>query len=345
VDEKRLAVWLHEISLQPGSDRQSAIAGAAETLARAADVTQVPGYVLLAHGDSHVGAFESIRSEMSRLDPTFGCAIDDLETRLIAAVCVAELILNGGKPGLTTAHAVLSEHWSGRSSAIEELVVLSAEALDTSSADLRARRPISTITLPAATYPAFGTDGQAVVHQEAREIVDSVTTSFNHLNTQLGELSSKMDRRLLASDEELDLLWWAFNGYSESLGKLWTSIRKPALIAIALSLEASELIQFDVEPQNLTALFSRILGERRNNKIKLGDAISACGDAEIFPAAPSNSQLLPILTSLNEYRALDGRTGWRDSVQRWSINPDHESSNIEFASQCVREVLLQRQLT
>lgn len=347
MNDLQLASWLHAVSLEPGSTRQGAIGEAAKALAAAAKAPDVAGYALLAYGQPAEEQFESIRAAVSSQDSTFGCAMDDLESRLIAAVCVAEALSRNAGIAIVAAHCVLSARWIGLECVVADLPTLATETLAQRAEAARTRTSLTVATdLSAALkqMPELPSDGAPVSHQDGRAIEAGVSAGLEVLKKAIDGLTRAVGTRLRASDEELDLLWWAMSNYSERLAKVWKQVTNEGLAALATALEFADLVQFPVEPSSTSALLARVLGSRADHEVSLASAVTAAGKEGLAARLDNGHQLLPVLSSLSEYDALEGKTAWKGSVARWRIDPELLTTCLGLAEQCVRERLLSQQL-
>jgi hypothetical protein len=342
--DEQLATWLRSVNLEPGSDRQFAIGEAASALAASAEPKQIIGYVLLAHGLGDSASFSLLRDGISEHDPTFGCSIDDLETCLAAAVCVAAAM--EGNPvctSLAAAHGVLSAEWVGLANPIPELAHLAKETIHRRGGSIRSHGAITVAAdfqTAIASIPELAQDGAGMLHQDGRKLGEAISAGFDAVKKSLESLARRTTTRMQSSDEELDILWWAFSGYSETLKKAWKDVANDGLLSIALALELFSLLRFLVGPQSTSAILARLLGSRANHEVALTAAISATGKQGLSVQIAEGHPLLPVLSSLSEFSALNGKPAWKESVSRWSIDPTRPSMCLELAEQCVRELCL-----
>jgi hypothetical protein len=343
MDELQLATWLHAVNLEPGSERQAAIAAAAKELAAAAKGPDVAGYVLLAYGRPDADSFEGVRTAVSSHDVTFGCASGDLESQLIGAVCVAECLARSGAAATIAAHCVLSAEWVGLKAQVPDLRPLAIETLAKRSELSRNRSEIAAaadLSKALAQLPPFDQDGQAVVHQDGRALMTAMTSSFSVIKGALETLAKTVSSRVRASDEELDLLWWVLSGFSNSLGKPWKSVSNAGLAAIAAGAEFKDLLKFSIEPISTRALLARQLAPRADTEVNLGSAAAATAKQAVMSGLEGGHVLLPVLSCLSEYAALGGKPAWKGSVERWGVDPQITVTCLDLAEQCVRERLL-----
>jgi len=341
--EDKIAEWLHEVELSPGSGRQQAIASAATTYAASAKASALPDMVLLAHGVPAASAFDQLKEAVTHHDDTFACGIDERETHLAAAVIVAEVMDRNSIATSTAASLVLNAAATGLTSAIADLPALARSARHRRSGLLRGRGPVKS-TLDSAgvfsTVPPFDQDGTPAYHQEVRLLSQSSMAALAATAKSLEALASKLTTRLNASDEELDLLWWCFAGRSETLDGPWTTVPNSGLAAIVAAFEMHSQLKFLAEPQSAGALLARALGPHADKKIKLSSAITGAGKVHVAANRAAGHQLLPVLSSLHEFEALEGKAAWKGSVGRWNIDPERSWKALELAEECLRELIV-----
>lgn len=343
--EDKIAGWLHEVELNPGSERQQAIATAATTYAASAKAPALPDMVLLAHGVPVASAFNQLTEVVTAHDSTFACGIDERETHLAAAVIVAEVMDRNSLAATTAASLVLNAAATGLASAIADLPALAREARHRRGGLLRGRGPIKSTLDPTGvfnTVPPFDQDGTGVYHQEVRLLRESSVAALTATAKSLEALASKLTTRLNASDEELDLLWWCFAGRSQTLEEPWATVTSSGLAAIVAAFEMYNLLQFFAEPQSASALLARALGDHADKNVKLSSAITGAGKAQVTVTVNKTAghQLLPVLSSLREYEALEGKAAWKGSVGRWNIDPDRTWKALDLAGECLRELIV-----
>ena len=347
MDDTQLAAWLRAVELEPGSDRQAAIGQAAEKFVSTVTPSAILGLVELAHGCPDESAFILLRDGIADIDPTFGCAIDDLETRLAASVFAAEVLAADALIAIPTAHSVLSAKWSGLQSPATELSQIAERTLAQRAEAVRVRVPftfgVDTSAILTA-LPTFPDDGGAMTHQEGNKFRVAISEVADTMSAAVDDATKRATGRLDASDEELNLLWWAFSGRSNVEDRPWSRITNDGLAAILMGIEFGGLVKFPAEPLATRELLSRLLGAKAGHTVSLSNAVSAVGKREVLNNAPRGHRLLPVLSSLGESRALAGKKAWTDSVARWSIDVSRETTSLDLACQTVRETLLVKQL-
>jgi hypothetical protein len=341
--EDEIAGWLHEVELTPGSERQHAIASAADEYATSASATAMQDLVLLAHSVPASKAHDQITEVVAAHDDTFACGIEELETQLVAAVFVAAVMEQSTAAATTAAALVLNAAALGLRAAIASLPSLATETYDRQGGAVRERGPItSTLDIEGAfdAVPAFEQDGANVFHQEVRSLREASVAALEATSDAFEDLVARLSNRLNAADEELDLLWWCFAERSDTLEQPWTSVTNSGLAAIVAAVELYQHLKFPAGPQSATSLLAKVLGEHAGRNVTIAEAIETPGTANLILEATVGHQLLPVFSSLREYRELDGQPAWKGSVARWNIDPDRHWTALDLAGECLREQIV-----
>lgn len=342
------AQWLRAVELEPASTRPSAITQAAIAIAGTATAQDSLDLTLLSFTGEGTDIFARVGDAVRDVDATFGCAVDDLETGIVAAVCLRQVLSDASDSvSAAAAHAILSASWAGLKAPAPELVDIAKAALSRQSEESRARKKTgSTVALAKVLeeLPTFESPGTPVMHQEGSQIVAAVTAIATVLKSAVDRNRNTMTRRMQAADEELDLLWWAFSGWSETLEKPWPKVTNGGVAAVVLGLELANNVSFPAEPVSTRELLSRLLGTRVTHTVELGKALEATLRAGVELPKVAGHRLLPVLSSFGEAAVLNGKVAWRGSMARWSIVVDQQVTCLELAEQTVRELLLARQM-
>ena len=331
---RQLPKWLRAVELEPGGERLAAIESAANDLAGELSGRDILDMTLLAHGRPNKDAFDRLSDTVQEHDSTFGCRPDDLETKIAAGATLSALLTQDSMSASVAAQGILSAKWLGLSPAVVELPELAHATSHRRSEALRGRRTL----LPSPGEEAFfdevpnfdtkGNETNPVTQQEVRP-----------LRAAAKEAAEALQTRLDAADEELDLLWWAFSGYSELAKTAWASVA-PETAAVLCGIEFGKKLMFEIELPSTDALLARLLGDDLEEPVSLASAVEGCAPFVHSIELPDGHSLLPILSSISEHRALDGKPSWSGSVDRWNIDPTHSAGKLAFARQSVRESAL-----
>ena len=338
----RLPVWLRAVELEPNGGRLVAIESSAIHLGKTLSGRDVLDMTLLAHGRSQGNAFEVLNGSVREHDPTFGCRADDLESRIAAGAAVSALLVNESKSASVAAQAILSAKWVGLSPAVPELPELAVATTRRRSEMLRMRRSLPSTPARqdffrdvAKTWMEVNED-EAATYRELQRLAKAAQVMANKLQAHQHSYSDVLAARLDAADEELNVLWWAFSGYSE-LGKNTWARLAPETAALLCGIELGNKLAFEIELPSTEALITRLLGPDVKEPVSLVKAVEGAAAVLESLELPAGHPLLPILSSISEHRALHGNPSWRGSVDRWKIDPDHSAEKLAFACQAVRE--------
>jgi hypothetical protein len=345
MDDARVAKWLRSVELTPGSDRQAAIVKAADEFAAGAGGPDVAAMVQLAFKLNAEDAFSALSDRIRESDTTFAGRADELETQLAAGVLIAEVLDEDSPVSACAGHCVLSAEWSQLTSALADLPRLARDALVRRAEAQRKRSDRKGQSLGDVSVPELPEDTSPVTHVEGRALGAAVSTLAAQANARAQQLDALTDS-LRARDEEVNLLWWAFSGYSEQDAKPWPDIEADGRAAILAGFEFKWSVEFDTEPRRSTQILRRVLGNRGSNELSLVEAVQQASVGELrLPETIPNQVLLPVMVSLRECKDFAGKPGWIDSVGRWGIDPAHAITCLDLAGQTLRELLLIEHLT
>ena len=336
--KRQLPKWLRVVELQPAGDRLAAIENSAIHLGGTLCGRDVLDMTLLAHGQSRGNAFDHLNNAVQTHDPTFGCRADDLESTVAAGAVVSALLAQESKSASAAAQGILSANWLGLSPSVTELPDLALATSRRRSEALRGRR-----ALPRQEKKAFFDEGpefddtEDPLTQREGQLLQAATKAVaDELQTSQNSFADVMTTRLAAADEELDLLWWAFSDYSELANTRWADLA-PETAAVLCGIELGNKLVFEIELPSTEALLARLLGRNLKEPMVLAKAVKGSASLVDSMVSTEGHPLLPILSSISEYRVLNGDPSWSGSVTRWNINADHSSGKLAVALQAVRE--------
>jgi len=341
--------WLRAVSVDPGSPRVSAIDTAAQKIAHEASAQSILHLVestyLGSENTSYTALLEAVREE----DSTFAPSADDLEARLASAVVLYHVLKGETSIATDAGHAILSADWLGLSHPVKEIATLASEKLALRCEASRLRpEGVGSVSAAAALKqrPEMPTAGAAMTAEHGKALVDFVVAAANAVARTANAVNSRLAQQLRASDEELDLLWWAFAGYSEMLERQIAGISNAGHAAISVGSEFAALLKFEEEPMSTRAILDGLLARKGAKQVSLKAAVEATPLAAVtLPDGLQPHRLLPVLSSLHEAVAFDGKATWVESVSRWDIEPATEYSPVSLAQQVVREYLLAWSMT
>lgn len=345
---ERLSRWIQEVDLEPGATRLDVISGAAKSLAKSTGEEEILNLVLLAHGRARGDAVASVAAALREHDEESAVREGDLLANLTATATVAFALESDSKVAVPFGLAVRSATFLGLEAAVSELDALARAGLARASESERRRSKLSVVgaNLDAALqdWPEFP-EGQQVITDNLNEARKAVEKASQAASGVTSRALPPITRRFEALEEEVDVLWWAFGEHSEIADKPFKSIPEQAAGCVA-GLELAARTARRAPLPSARAILARVLQARVDKptdlRRALPAAVKAVGDQWV-DAHPSGHPLLPVLSSLEEFRSLDGKEVWRETVlARWQVDPDHETTVLDLAEQVNREALLAR---
>jgi hypothetical protein len=335
---ERFPDWVESVELLPGSDRVSALRGAAETLGAGLRPRAVLDLVAYAVGRDSPAAFMSVSAAVSASDPSFAAAAADLEPRLVASAAVARALENDDDTAAIVAGAVLSAEFAGLHAPVVELPALARAAQARRFGRVRERVAVPRIDLGRT---AVEIPNPHAAPWRSGDEADRRTGGAEPLTEQLTRilagLAERFETRLDAADEELDVLWWAFSAHDEPAAG-WGETAS-ADVFLRAGRELADRHRFNAEIPTARAILRRVLGPRGDEEYVLADAIAAAGGRVELDSAPPGP-LLPILTANAAYIAAGGDPGWIDAAAARGVDARIRRRGEEIAAQTLRELLL-----
>ena len=107
-----------------------------------------------------------------------------------------------------------------------------------------------------------------------QKVVTKAASTMGTLAKQARDEREALESALRIQDEELDLLWWASNGQSETMRKQFSSmaLKGKALIAAC---EAADRTQFQPGPASIAGLLEKA-GLKASKKVSISEAVNGC---------------------------------------------------------------------
>lgn len=344
----RLADWIRAVDLDPGATRLDAVRGAAANLAKSAIGEQALDLVLLAHGVSRGDAVASVAAALREHDEESAVREGDLLAALTAAAAVA-LALEADKSAVPFGLAVRSASFVGLESTVPGLNELAAAGLVRASETQRRRSKLapSRADIDAALedWPELA-DETAVHGDSLRAAHDAVAKATKAIAAVAPRPFQAVTRRFETLEEEIDVLWWAFGGFSELAGTPFESVPQHAVGCVA-AIELTSHTARSAPLPTTRAILSRTLKSRAEKDTDLSRAVPAAvraiEDDRWVDDPPEGHPLLPVLSSLHEYRSLRHKAVWKSTVpERWDVDPERTVTVLDLAEQVTREILLVR---
>lgn len=338
-----IAKWMRPVELQPGSARIKAVAKVAEGFAEGTRPETILGLVETAFLGADNAAHRSVSEAIRITDDTYWSEPHELQARLIAGTVLARVVAEGSELATVASHAIMSATWQGMQAPFEELPEVASGAIAEGARTSRERPRLAPIdsSKMQPRKPALPEAEEFVTSKHGVELLKYVDTAVanavKHVNSRNRELTSL----LRVSDEELNILWWAFSGRSRILGASFSHPTSPARVAIAAGLEFGDLVEFAEEPRLTEELLSRLLGRKVEKVVTLREAIEALAGADFaLPDGGADHRFLPVLTCLTALRKHGGESSWTSSAQKVADVLESTHSPVSLAHQTVREILL-----
>lgn len=344
----RLAGWIHAVDLEPGATRLNVVSGAAASLAKSTGKAEILDVVLLAHRISRGEAVSSVAAALRKHDKESAVREGDLLAALTAAAAAAFALEGEPKIAVPFGLAVRSASFLGLEPAVPELDGLARAGLARASEAQRRRAKLSVVGADIDTalegWPELQ-EGQPVHTQHLTSAYEAVEKAAKATAGVAPRAFPPITRRFEALEEEVDVLWWVFGEFSELADKPFKSVPAHAAGCVAGVELASATAQRAPLPA-ARAILSRILQSRADKATDIGRALPAAvkviGD-EWGIERRDGHPLLPVLSSLEEYRSLGHKVVWKDAVSaRWEVDPARETTVLDLAEQVTREILLAR---
>lgn len=233
--------------------------------------------------------FERFVSVFKKHDPYFDAEDASQEVALLAGAMLT-VILTGpaeDKFPIDAAMQVSAALHDGGVSAIstidlnsrarEALARLGAAVRDrTDKLALRALPKIK-VSFEEALKEAPGFDNPEEINLSTASMAAVIAAAIDTAAKQARADLKTVKDHLEAKDEELDMLWWAFNEQSISLGKPFSTLKdgERALVGAA---ELADRTRMEPGPVSAHALLMRT-GAKPRAKIRVKDAVNACNGA------------------------------------------------------------------
>jgi hypothetical protein len=334
---ERFPRWVESVELLPASARFAALRQAAEGVGATLEAGMALDLVAYAVGRDGGSAFEALCAAVAVNDPSFIASASDLEPHLVASAALARALENDDLTASIVAGGILSAEFSGLYAPVAELPQLARAAQARRFASVRERVSVPRVELASifTNTTGFAPDGW-----RAGESLDRLTRATKALAEQmqaaLDGLAARLEARSDATDEELDVLWWAFSGQGGASPGL---DRAGGLLRAGLQL--ADRHRFGTEIPTAGEILRRVLGTLGEEEHVLADVIAAAeGTVELDAGTPG--PLFPVLSSHAAWVALEGQGEWVATAERLGVDATIRRPGYEIAAQTMRELLLVR---
>ena len=227
-----------------------------------------------------------IREAFADADPTFPPSGNEVEMALLAEITLAVLLDTPEYNPFVgrIANLIYSALHGGivKVNSATDLLSRAKHAMRLQDNAVRKRKPLPN---PQQTYRPvmeiddiveddFDPSEPETVKTILEEIIDKIASAMENLAQQARKEREVLEKTRRVQDEELDLLWWASNGQSETVEKQFSSmtLKGKALIAAC---EAASRTQFQPGPASISGLFEKA-GLKASKKVSISEAVNAC---------------------------------------------------------------------
>jgi hypothetical protein len=334
---ERFPRWVESVELLPASERFTALRQAAEGVGATLEPAMALDLVAYAVGRDGGSAFEALCAAVAANDPSFVATRSDLEPHLVASAALARALENDNLTASIVAGGILSAEFAGLYAPVAELPQLARAAQARRFASLRDRVPIPRAELASifTNMPAFSADGWRA--SEGIDRLARATKAFaEQVQGTLDGLAARLEARSDATDEEIDVLWWAFSAQRGASPGL-----DPYAGLLRAGLELADRHRFNTEIPTAGEILRRVLGSLGEEEHTLSAVIAASSGAVELDAATAGP-LFPVLTSSAAWVALQGDGEWVATAERLGVDATIRRPGYEIAAQTTRELLLVR---
>ena len=183
----------------------------------------------------------------------------------------------------------------------------------------------------------------SITNNAVRNLAALTVKSIKEITTSCNKSLSSLEEYIEIKDEEINILWWIINSYSELLEKPIgdvSDIEKSTVAGIELALLSAN----DVEPPSLESLLLKI-GLKSETNLKL-ESLADIPEDILKSIVGDNSYVNPETTPYHlaiKYILSFGKVTWLEHfTQNTSIPVEEEVNALQWAVQFCRERLLIR---
>jgi hypothetical protein len=358
---QNFADWYRLISIDPQNIPLGTRWAAVEAYASKATTADIFDLMRLATTRSPKDSeFEPrFRGEFKENDDTFSMSQNTLELEVLATSTLIQLIASASAEiADRAALAVLCAEFQGlrEKPKIQELLKTAKTYLHSRSDSLRtnnaapalrlAKSKIPDFVKEITTTPNWATDAPTVgsALEEANKQIVAIAKSSN-------DALADLTRRLHLQQEESDILWWIFSGYSGDLEVTFSSLGIPAAAIVGGKELADHVINLP-GPVAAVALLDKIVALARNRNSKSEYSIKEVVNSRPLKEWRSKHLVMDIsgvedfcslAYALKQSAALNSSTTWiPDFETRTGLSASDHLSPTQVAEQIYRECLLIR---
>ncbi len=286
---REFATWYSRVDLDDVAERLHARWAGVSTLAEEAEYAEcailldvfMKRPIVVVDNQS-----DFMRNAFITADPTFPLSGNEAEMALLAEITLAVLLDTSKYDPLVGSIANLiysALHGGGvKVNSAIDLLSRATRTMRFQGDAARKRQPLP--NAPSNYTPAikiencFEEDSNLAERETLEIILNKIISKTAKAMGTLAHRARKereaLERTLRIQDEELDLLWWASNGQSETMRKQFSSmaLKGKALIAAC---EAADRTQFQPGPASIAGLLEKA-GLKASKKVSISEAVNDC---------------------------------------------------------------------
>jgi hypothetical protein len=173
-----------------------------------------------------------------------------------------------------------------------------------------------------------GEDGD---EQWKTQLLTRLVENSSEIKGETEELHEVVKKHLKLIDEEVNVLWWVLNGFSEKFNKDFAELNKFELI-FSCGIQLSEMSPSSIEPPSFKNLLRK--ASICDEKFKLTDFFSEFSESDVLKGIEDiDSVLQPVLYGLISYTN-NGKDEWAQST---GVDENTLISELDLTTQLFRE--------
>ena len=267
------------------------------------------------------------------------------ELQVLAAIALALAIEDEGEESFLLANKILTASLqSNRMFPIPSvpLVDIATDAIGSGALKLRQSKSQEKLQITRSPWSDLEEEVNKLSGgmENGRAFLKALGSFSAGLKSDIMKLSARQNHQFATItnlQEEVDLLWWIFNGYSEICEQKFVSIAKP-MLPVILGIEISQKISRVVEPPSLFALITRVL-DKANQSVQLSDALSDMDHRLINYSQRSCPVITPISYAIKCIE--EDPEHWSKKWEKMTgLSTGLQLNDRDLAIQCCREQLI-----
>ncbi len=341
--------WYRSVSLGEDPEKLSKRWKGVESVLNAASFADVEGLlgILLRRSDVEGAFIGRFRQYFTQFDPFFGSSDNAREVEVLSGCALMVLMERRDDIGYYSALSVLTSSVERTFPLDFDLVAKAEQEVRAYSTERRRRGPLEAPEIDAdAAFAEFLEDFQPTA--ELNNLKDSLSTVADQVAKRLEEFGQQVADawepvvdRILAQEEETQILWWLVGKWSETYGKPFAEI-PAATLPLALGRDLADLTKLipGLEPCD------GFLGQAGLSSKKMLSVPSMVNASDgqwlgTFDASTDYSAVTTPLHLAITWRLKTNGKGWEEA---WSastaIDPSQKLSALELGRSFYRERVL-----